>query len=167
MERGFRGHEGTKSVGVQSGAEGDVEEGPPDVQSIPGQPYRGSASPGHRLYFLGATEHGTGQGGPGGPRWGPPARREWQGPVGTHPSRASKQGCKRRRGRNCEKGGRGGLHLYLSRVCVQGVPGQTLCPKDTPELSLQPPKEALPLWAQQEAGAARELQTQHVTADAA
>lgn len=65
------------------------------------------------------------------------------------------------------KGGRGGLHLYLSRVCVQGIPGQTLCPKDTPELSLQPPKEALPLWAQQEAGAARELQTQHVTADAA
>lgn len=61
--------------------------------------------------------------------------------------------------------GLGGVRL--SRVCVQGVPGQTLCPKDTPELSLQPPKEALPLWAQQEAGAARELQTQHVTADAA
>lgn len=87
--------------------------------------------------------------------------------MGTHSSRASKPGCERRRGLSCERGGRDGLHLYLSRVCVQGVPGQTLCPEDTPELSLQPLKEVLPLWAQQEAGAARVLQTQHVTANAA
>lgn len=71
-------------------------------------------------------------------------------------------------GPRCEKGeGRGRLHGYLSRVHVQGVPGQTLRPKDTLELSLQPPKEVLPLWTQQEPGAARVLQAQHVTAHAA
>lgn len=59
MERGFRGHEVTQQVGVRSEA-GDVEEGAPDVQGIPREPYRGSGSPGRCLYFLGATEHVTG-----------------------------------------------------------------------------------------------------------
>lgn len=57
--------------------------------------------------------------------------------------------------------------LYLCGVCVQGVPSQALRPKDTLELSLQLPKKVLPLGAQQEPGAARVPQAQHVVADAA
>lgn len=57
---------------------------------------------------------------------------------------------------------RGRLRLYLCRVYVQ-----TLCPKDALELSLQLLEKVLPLWAQQELGAAWVLQAQHVAADAA
>lgn len=74
MGRGFRGH-GVRQVGEQSRAEGEITEGPQDVLDVPREPYPGSGSPGHCLR---ETECGTGQGGPGGPQWGPPVKRECQ-----------------------------------------------------------------------------------------
>lgn len=68
---GFRGYGVTRQVGVQSTVEGEVTKGPQDVLGVPREPYPGSGSPGHCLYHL-----GTGKGGPGGPQWGPPVRRE-------------------------------------------------------------------------------------------
>lgn len=80
----------------------------------------------------------------------------------TPPRPLSRGGGARRR---CEEGKGQGLHLR--GVCVQGLPGQALRPKDTLEPSLQLPEQVLPLGAQQEPGAARVPQAQHVGADAA
>lgn len=55
----------------------------------------------------------------------------------------------------------------LIRVHVQGGHGQALCAQDTLEPSLEVPKQALALGAQQEPGAARVAEAQHVAADAA